>query len=167
MRAAIGDFEDSQVYGTLQQNGSDVEMRVDKKQFFLPDIRSFALVALEIVSKMCEKRFLNMQYEWELDQAIAEKYPNHKIPFIEDDMINHYESETDTDIEADNVFYNGQCVRQLPRGVRSPAEVIEEVHNRSGSLSPGSRPMSAQSNKSRSRTLSPDSSRHHHKTQTL
>lgn len=55
LRAAVGDFEDAQIYGTLQMS-HDSSLR-DKKYFFLPDIRSFALIALEIVGKMCEKRF--------------------------------------------------------------------------------------------------------------
>lgn len=57
LRAAVGDFEDAQIYGTLQMS-LDSSLR-DKKYFFLPDIRSFALIALEIVGKMCEKRFQN------------------------------------------------------------------------------------------------------------
>ena len=57
LRAAVGDFEDSQIYGTLQMS-HDNSLR-DKKYFFLPDIRSFALIAMEIVGKMCEKRFQN------------------------------------------------------------------------------------------------------------
>lgn len=57
LRAAVGDFEDAQIYGTLQMS-HDSSLR-DKKYFFLPDIRSFALIALEIVGKMCEKRFQN------------------------------------------------------------------------------------------------------------
>lgn len=57
MRAAVGDFEDATIYGTLQQS-LDNSIK-DKRYFFLPDIRSFALIALEVVSKMCEKKFQN------------------------------------------------------------------------------------------------------------
>lgn len=57
LRAAVGDFEDAEIYGTLQQS-IDNSIK-DKRYFFLPDIRSFALIALEIVSTMCEKKFQN------------------------------------------------------------------------------------------------------------
>ncbi|KAH3856922.1 uncharacterized protein LOC127871308 [Dreissena polymorpha] len=57
LRAAVGDFEEAQIYGTLQQS-LDTSTR-DKKYFFLPDVRSFALIALEILGKMCEKKFQN------------------------------------------------------------------------------------------------------------
>ncbi|XP_045175037.2 uncharacterized protein LOC123536166 isoform X2 [Mercenaria mercenaria] len=57
LRAAVGDFEEALIYGTLQQS---VDNSVkDKRHFFLPDIRSFALVALQVVSRMSEKKFQN------------------------------------------------------------------------------------------------------------
>ncbi|KAL4237530.1 hypothetical protein ACF0H5_002244 [Mactra antiquata] len=57
LRAAVGDFEEAQIYGTLQQS-LDASIK-DKRYFFLPDIRSFALVALQIISTMSEKKFQN------------------------------------------------------------------------------------------------------------
>ncbi|WAR19649.1 hypothetical protein MAR_001487 [Mya arenaria] len=67
LRAAIGDFEDAQIYGTLQQS-FDSSIR-DKKYFFLPDIRSFALIALEILGKMCEKKFQNRYVNYNTDHV--------------------------------------------------------------------------------------------------
>ena len=67
LRAAVGDFEDAQIYGTLQQS-LDSSIR-DKKYFFLPDIRSFALIALEIVGKMCEKKFQNRYVNYNTDHV--------------------------------------------------------------------------------------------------
>ena len=67
LRAAIGDFEDAQIYGSLQQS-FDESIR-DKRYFFLPDIRSFALVALEIVSKMCEKKFQNRYVSYDSEHV--------------------------------------------------------------------------------------------------
>ncbi|XP_046364769.2 uncharacterized protein LOC124140967 [Haliotis rufescens] len=55
LRAALGDFEAAQIYGSLQ-GGSSSSSQVSKKQFFLPDIRAFALVALEIIGYVCKKR---------------------------------------------------------------------------------------------------------------
>ncbi|XP_076442491.1 uncharacterized protein LOC143281259 [Babylonia areolata] len=54
LRAAVGDFEEAQVYGSLQ-NGT-ISSSVSKKHFFLPDVRAFALVALEILGVVCMKR---------------------------------------------------------------------------------------------------------------
>ena len=54
MRAALGDFEEAQIYGSLQ-NGT-ITSSVSKKHFFLPDIRAFALVALEILGFVCKRR---------------------------------------------------------------------------------------------------------------
>ena len=54
LRAALGDFEEAQIYGSLQ-NGT-VTSSVSKKHFFLPDIRAFALVALEILGFVCKRR---------------------------------------------------------------------------------------------------------------
>ncbi|KAK7103539.1 uncharacterized protein [Littorina saxatilis] len=54
LRAAVGDFEEAQIYGTLQ-NGT-ITTSVSKKEFFLPDIRAFALVALEILGYVCKRR---------------------------------------------------------------------------------------------------------------
>ncbi|OWF45670.1 uncharacterized protein LOC110456731 [Mizuhopecten yessoensis] len=164
MRAAIGDFEDSQIYGSIHQNGDTVTLG-DKRHFFLPDIRSFALVALEVVSKMCEKRFLSMQYQW--DQQVANEPQTYSeanqgpgySPAVQasanqvGDYMEVYHSDSD---EEDNMLYHR---RRQPPGVQSPGEVIEEIGRRSRSMSPRSRPQSAQSNKSRSRTLSPDNSR--------
>ncbi|XP_033735411.1 LOW QUALITY PROTEIN: uncharacterized protein LOC117323959 [Pecten maximus] len=162
MRAAIGDFEDSQMYGSIHQNG-DTATLGDKRHFFLPDIRSFALVALEVVSKMCEKRFVSMQYQWNKKvtpetYSSANQGPSYN-PAVQgsanqaEDYMEVYHSDSD---EEDNLLY---CGRRQPPGVQSPGEVIEEIGRRSRSMSPRSRPQSAQSNKSRSRTLSPDMSR--------
>ncbi|KAL8613579.1 hypothetical protein ACOMHN_021998 [Nucella lapillus] len=54
LRAAVGDFEEAQVYGSLQ-NGT-ISSSVSKKHFFLPDVRAFALVALEILGSICKRR---------------------------------------------------------------------------------------------------------------
>ncbi|XP_060069056.1 uncharacterized protein LOC132549152 [Ylistrum balloti] len=174
MRAAIGDFEDSQIFGSIHQN-SDTVTLADKRHFFLPDIRSFALVALEVVSKMCEKRFLSMQYQWN-KQGTTDTYSvanqgtaynpavqgsaNQSIAYsstvqgsVNQGYMEVYQSDSD---EEDNLLYRG---RRQPPGVQSPGEVIEEIGRRSRSMSPRSRPQSAQSNKSRSRTLSPDRNR--------
>jgi hypothetical protein len=158
MRAAIGDFEFTHIYGSMQQTETAV---TNKRQFFLPDIRSFALVALELVTKSCERRFLSMQYEWDYDQdpndlinakgrfvvkpnLLPEPHP----PNV--DLMNN--PSDDSDVE--------QYVRRHNDGIRSPYELIEEVRRRSRSMSPGSRPMSAQSKRStRSRTVSPDQQR--------
>ncbi|CAG2243691.1 unnamed protein product [Mytilus edulis] len=141
MRAAIGDFEDTQIFGAMQQTSSH-SIR-DKRNFFLPDIRSFALIALEIISNMCEKKFATYQYEW--DQYINEK------------NVHNYPQTFYDDSDFEDEFY-----RHKPHGVRSPGEVIED-YKRTRSMSPGSRPLSAQSCRSqRSRTLSPDLSRSRH-----
>ncbi|XP_052058306.1 uncharacterized protein LOC127698722 isoform X2 [Mytilus californianus] len=141
MRAAIGDFEDTQIFGAMQQT-SNHSIR-DKRNFFLPDIRSFALIALEIISNMCEKKFATYQYEW--DQYINEK------------NVHNYPQTFYDDSDFEDEFY-----RHKPHGVRSPGEVIED-YKRSRSMSPGSRPLSAQSCRSqRSRTMSPDLSRSRH-----
>ncbi|KAK6180858.1 hypothetical protein SNE40_008834 [Patella caerulea] len=55
LRASLGDFEHAQIYGSLQSGGS-APTSISKKQFFLPDIRAFALVALEILGVVCEKK---------------------------------------------------------------------------------------------------------------
>jgi acyl carrier protein phosphodiesterase len=65
MRAAIGDFEETLIFGAMQQSPSSGHSIRDKRNFFLPDIRSFALIALEIISNMCEKKFCTYQYEWD------------------------------------------------------------------------------------------------------
>ncbi|XP_071159412.1 uncharacterized protein [Mytilus edulis] len=141
MRAAIGDFEDTQIFGAMQQTSSH-SIR-DKRNFFLPDIRSFALIALEIISNMCEKKFATYQYEW--DQYINEK------------NVHNYPQTFYDDSDFEDEFY-----RHKPHGVRSPGEVIED-YKRTRSMSPGSRPLSAQSCRSqRSRTMSPDLSRSRH-----
>lgn len=162
MRAAIGDFEFTHIYGSMQQTETAV---TNKRQFFLPDIRSFALVALELVTKSCERRFLSMQYDWDYDQdpndlinakgrfvvkpnIIPESHP----PNV--DLMNN--PSDDSDVE--------QYFRRHQDGIRSPYELIEEVRRRSRSLSPGSRPLSAQSKRSaRSRTVSPDQQRMSHR----
>ncbi|XP_062573011.1 uncharacterized protein LOC134234950 isoform X2 [Saccostrea cucullata] len=162
MRAAIGDFECTQIYGSIQQPETAV---TSKRQFFLPDIRSFALVALEIVTKSCERRFLSMQYDWDYDQdpkdlingnghfvvmphITREPYPQNV------DLMNNPSDDSDVEHYA----------RRNHNGIRSPYELIEEVRRRSRSLSPESRPMSAQSKRStRSRTVSPDQQRMAHR----
>lgn len=162
MRAAIGDFEHTQIYGSMQQSETTVS---SKRQFFLPDIRSFALVALEIVTKSCERRFLSMQYEWDYDQdpndlinrnghfvVMPKILPEYHPPEL--DLMNNPSDDSDID----------HYVRRQPDGIRSPYEMIEEVRRRSRSLSPGSRPMSAQSKRSnRSKTVSPDRQRMVHR----
>ena len=158
MRAAIGNFEDSQTYGSMNQSGSD------RRQFFTADIRSFALVALEIVSKMCEKKFVNMQYDWDIENNLETIHPNRaRTPAMNGVLIDTYdsESESDSDIEEGEMV-NSRSRRGYRKSHMSPAEVIEEIGRRSRSMSPGSRPMSAQSKlsiksiKSRSRTVPPD-----------
>lgn len=148
MRAAIGDFEETLIFGAMQQSPSSGHSIRDKRNFFLPDIRSFALIALEIISNMCEKKFCTYQYEW--DQYISEqrnRHPNNEYP-------NQFYEDSD--------FEDEQLFRHKPDCVRSPGEVIED-YQRSRSMSPGSRPLSAQSSRSqRSRTLSPHLSKSHH-----
>lgn len=77
LRAAIGDFEDAQIYGSLQQS-TDVNIR-DKRHFFLPDIRSFALVALEVISRMCEKKLRYRHLEMEPENAPLMTYLSNMI----------------------------------------------------------------------------------------
>ncbi|KAL5009081.1 hypothetical protein ScPMuIL_014662 [Solemya velum] len=77
LRAAIGDFEDAQVYGSLQQS-TDVNIR-DKRHFFLPDIRSFALIALEVISRMCEKKLRYRHFEMEPENAPLMMYLSNMI----------------------------------------------------------------------------------------
>ncbi|KAK3093279.1 hypothetical protein FSP39_013605 [Pinctada imbricata] len=160
MRAAIGDFEDTQIYGSLQQT-TDSPSVVTKRQFFLPDIRSFALIAFEIVSKMCERRFLSMQYEWDSDNEneylmnISPKHQNQK------EQQRYPRGEINGAYSDDSDFEQEELRRRDV--IYSPYELIEEEkRRRSRSHSPGSRPLSAQSKRSiRSRTLSPDASRWH------
>lgn len=54
LRASLGDFEEAQIYGSLQNGG--ITTTVSKKQFFFPDIRAYALVALEILGHVCQHR---------------------------------------------------------------------------------------------------------------
>ncbi|BFZ07102.1 hypothetical protein BsWGS_10140 [Bradybaena similaris] len=54
IRAAIGDFEDGQIYGTLLTGSHN--STVSRKQFFLPDIRAYALVGIEMMICVCECR---------------------------------------------------------------------------------------------------------------
>lgn len=54
IRAAIGDFEDGQIYGTLLTGSHN--STVSRKQFFLPDIRAYALVGIEMMICVCEYR---------------------------------------------------------------------------------------------------------------
>lgn len=67
LRAAVGDFEDAEIYGTLQQS-LDSSIK-DKRYFFLPDIRSFAIISLEIVSSMCDKKFHNRHVNYNSDNV--------------------------------------------------------------------------------------------------
>ena len=67
LRAAVGDFEEAHIYGTLQQS-LDNSLK-DKRHFFLPDIRSFALIALEVVTRMSEKRFQNRYTHYSADHV--------------------------------------------------------------------------------------------------
>ncbi|XP_060564613.1 uncharacterized protein LOC132723836 isoform X2 [Ruditapes philippinarum] len=67
LRAAVGDFEEAHIYGTLQQS-LDNSIK-DKRHFFLPDIRSFALIALEVVTRMSEKRFQNRYTHYSADHV--------------------------------------------------------------------------------------------------
>ena len=155
MRAAIGDFEETQIYGSLQQNGETSSIATTKRQFFLPDIRSFALVALEIVSKMCERRFLSMQCDWDYEQD-----PTFITSGKNGDKYTRVEN--NNDVYSDDSEYEDENIRRR-NAIFSPYELIEEEkRKRSRSHSPGSRPLSAQSKRStRSRTLSPDLSRWH------
>ncbi|XP_061173163.1 uncharacterized protein LOC133182364 [Saccostrea echinata] len=162
MRAAIGDFECTQIYGSIQQSETAV---TSKRQFFLPDIRSFALVALEIVTKSCERRFLSMQYDWDYDQDPKDLI-NGNGHFVVMPHITHESHSQNVDLmnnpsdDSDVEHY----ARRHQNDIRSPYELIEEVRRRSRSLSPESRPMSAQSKRStRSRTVSPDQQRMAHR----
>ncbi|XP_012937704.1 uncharacterized protein LOC101864460 [Aplysia californica] len=54
LRAAVGDFEDAQIYGTLLTGTPNSS--VSRKRFFYPDIRAYALVGLEMLGRVCECR---------------------------------------------------------------------------------------------------------------
>ncbi|GFO27475.1 leucine-rich repeat serine/threonine-protein kinase 2 [Plakobranchus ocellatus] len=54
LRAAVGDFEEAQIYGTLLTGSPNSTMT--RKRFFFPDIRSYALVGIEMLAKICECR---------------------------------------------------------------------------------------------------------------
>ncbi|XP_059178981.1 uncharacterized protein LOC131958123 [Physella acuta] len=56
MRAAVGDFEDAQIYGTLLTGTPNSS--VSRKRFFYPDIRAYALVGIELLGRVCECRHL-------------------------------------------------------------------------------------------------------------
>lgn len=163
MRAAIGDFEHTQIYGSMQQTETAV---CSKRQFFLPDIRSFALVALEIVTKSCERRFLSMQYEWDYDQDPNDliKRNGHFVVMPSILPETHHSDFGLMNDPSDDSDIDHYVRRQPANGIRSPYEMIEEVRRRSRSMSPGSRPMSAQSRRStRSKTVSPDRQRMIHR----
>ena len=88
LRAAIGDFENAQIYGSLQQNMD--ESIKDKRYFFLPDIRSFALIALEVVSKMCEKKFQNRYVNYNSEQVPLKLNLEHVISDEDDEFEAQY-----------------------------------------------------------------------------
>ncbi|KAK0058480.1 hypothetical protein Bpfe_012122 [Biomphalaria pfeifferi] len=52
MRAAVGDFEDAQIYGTFLTGSSN--STVSRKRFLYPDIRAYALVGIEMLARVCE-----------------------------------------------------------------------------------------------------------------
>ncbi|KAH9512841.1 hypothetical protein Btru_036735 [Bulinus truncatus] len=52
LRAAVGDFDDAQIYGTLL-TGSPTGT-VSRKRFLYPDIRSYSLVGVELLARVCE-----------------------------------------------------------------------------------------------------------------
>ncbi|KAK3578494.1 hypothetical protein CHS0354_007746 [Potamilus streckersoni] len=88
LRAAVGDFEDAHLYGSLQQSADNTTK--DKRYFFLPDIRSFALIALEIVSKMCERKFQNRYVSYDSEQAAMRRNLENMISDTEDDFDDGY-----------------------------------------------------------------------------
>lgn len=53
-RAAVGDFEYVSIFGSLLQ-GADNPTCKSRRTFFLPDIRSFALITLEMILSVCNK----------------------------------------------------------------------------------------------------------------
>ncbi|KAL3874550.1 hypothetical protein ACJMK2_037541, partial [Sinanodonta woodiana] len=88
LRAAVGDFEDALLYGSLQQSADNTTK--DKRYFFLPDIRSFALIALEIVSKMCERKFQNRYVSYDSEQAAMRRNLENMISDTEEDFDDGY-----------------------------------------------------------------------------
>lgn len=59
IRAAIGDFEDAQIYGILTTGSSN--STITRKRFFYPDIRAYALVGIELLARVCDCRYRDRQ----------------------------------------------------------------------------------------------------------
>ncbi|GAB1606126.1 uncharacterized protein LOC115217889 [Argonauta hians] len=53
-RAALGDFEYVSIFGSPLQGGDNPTCK-NRQTFFLPDIRSFALITLEMILSVCSK----------------------------------------------------------------------------------------------------------------
>ena len=141
LRAAIGDFEDAQIYGTLQQSFDDTIR--DKRYFFLPDIRSFALVALEIVSKMCEKKFQNRYVTYDSEHVPMKLNLTNCISDEEDEFGAQYGYEMEDThrmyggIQPEEMYYQEQHDRCM-----SPDYTLKNRNDSLENLMDKNRPMS-------------------------
>ncbi|XP_036363744.1 uncharacterized protein LOC115217889 [Octopus sinensis] len=78
-RAALGDFEYVSIFGSLLQ-GADNPTCKSRQTFFLPDIRSFALITLEMILSVCDKlvqmpkknRYQNVKTQKSNPQSISD-----------------------------------------------------------------------------------------------
>ena len=141
LRAAIGDFEDAQIYGTLQQSFDDTIR--EKRYFFLPDIRSFALVALEIVSKMCEKKFQNRYVTYDSEHVPLKLNLTNCISDEEDEFGAQYGYEIEDThrmyggIQPEDMYYHERTERCM-----SPEYTMKNRNDSLENLMDKNRPMS-------------------------
>ena len=141
LRAAVGDFEDAQIYGTLQQS-LDESIR-DKRYFFLPDIRSFALVALEIVSKMCEKKFQNRYVSYDSEHVPLKLNLTNCISDEEDEFGAQYGYELEdthrmyNSIHPEDMYYNERPERCMsPFTIHTRNDSLENLMDKTRPTSP-------------------------------
>ena len=142
LRAAVGDFEDAQMYGTLQQS-FDESLR-DKRYFFLPDIRSFALVALEIVSKMCEMKFQNRYVSYDSEHVPLKLNLTNCISDEEDEFGAQYGYEIEDthrmydSIHPEDMYYHDRTDRCMSPdfGLRNRNDSLENLMDKNRPTSP-------------------------------
>ncbi|XP_041353087.1 uncharacterized protein LOC121371340 [Gigantopelta aegis] len=105
LRAAIGDFENAQICGSLQ---SGVMSSVsNKKQFFLPDIRAFALVTLEIIGLVCDKRLEYIHFH---TQGNSHDKANLQDMFCTETPRNYGYLESASENSVDDIPYFGTLI---------------------------------------------------------
>ena len=141
LRAAVGDFEDAQIYGTLQQSLDD-SIR-DKRYFFLPDIRSFALIALEIVSKMCEKKFQNRYVSYDSEHVPLKLNLANCISDEEDEFGAQYGYEIeDTHRMYESIHQEEMYYPERPERCMSPSFTMKSRNDSLENLMDKNRPTS-------------------------